>query len=773
MRLIKYILKYKYYLVIIVLGLLFYNSILINHGKILSGADIRSVYAPYKAFFSSSLKTYLELPLWNPYIFSGQPFLANPTSGILYPLNYLFTVINIDYVFGYLFVIDTILIGLFTFLYCRTIKLSEFASLVSAVVFMFSGTIGTRIFPGHLFIVDAFVWFPLILYSFEKIISTQKILFAILGSIAIFLVIIAGHTQIAFYAIFISLGYLFLRSLAEYYKNKDLKIVVKIYALAFLSLLFSLGLSAIQLLPMLEFSKLSVRSLGISFQFATAFSTHPYELLSYILPNFYGSSTNNTFWGIGNEWEVIAYLGIIPLILSFLALLYKHNKYTFIFAVLAVFSILFSLGKHFFLFSIFFKFIPFFDTFRVPARMLFVYSFSIAILAGFGMDCLLRFDYSKYKYKLLKLFNSFIFLISFITLSLVIFLKINDGFFFYEKYVLKHAYAVNTNHHQLYSQTIGDLTLLSILLFSYLILFFLLRKKIISKTIFVIIITSIIFLNSFSYVSPFIKMDYPDKVYPPNKIVNFIKRDNSIFRVFDFSKENYEDLSRNKLQSITGVDAIFLKDYRNYLWKIGDYNYLPYDSYIDLTSIKNEDMLSQLNVRYIISQKALKLNVYKLVDIAKGESDKNYLYENKNEYPRAYVIPISSALVKNGNIQFANIKQPQEANITYYSPNEIKISSKNDSPAFLVLSEIYYPGWKAYDNGKQITVLKANDIFRSVYLEKGANSIIFRYDPFSLKLGELVTSATLICILLCLSWVLKPKLTIFWRKSKLKLPHLP
>jgi hypothetical protein len=773
MKLIKYLLRFKYYLVIIVLGLLFYNTILINQGKILSGADIKFVYSPYKTFFSTSLKTYLELPLWNPYIFSGQPFLANPTAGILYPLNYLFALINVDYAFGYLFVIDTILIGLFTFLYSRAIKLSEFASLVSSVVFMFSGTIATRIFPGHLFVVDAFVWFPLILFSFEKIISTQKIMFAFLGSTAMFLIIIAGHTQIAFYSIFISLGYLLLRSLTEYYRNKDLKKIVKIYTFTFLSLLFALGLSAILLLPMLEFSKLSVRNIGISFQFATAFSTHPYQLLSFILPNFYGSNTNNTFWGIGNEWEVIAYLGIIPLMLCALALCCKRNKYTFIFAVLAVFSILFSLGKHFFLFSIFFKFIPFFATFRVPARMLFMYSFSVSILAGFGIDFLLNLDYNKHKYRLLKLFNSLILLILFAILSLLVFLRIDNGFFFYEKYVLKHAYAVNRNHFQLYNQTVGDLILLSVLLFSYLLLFFLLRKKIIGKTIFGIIILSIIFFNSFSYISPFIKMDYPNNVYPPNKIVNYIKKDNSIFRVFDFSKENYEDLSRNKLQSITGVDAIFLKDYRDYLWKIGSYNYLPYDSYVDLTSIKNENMLSQLNVKYIISNKKLNLNAYKLVDIDSGAMSKNYLYENIQVFPRAYALPISDTSVNNNNLQFTNSKKLRDAQVTYYSPNKIIVSSKTQDPGFLVLSEIYYPGWKAYDNGKEVAILRTNQIFRSVYLNEGYHSVVFKYDPFSFRLGILITFATLASMLLCLLWILKPKLVIFWRKLKLKLPHLP
>jgi len=268
-------------------------------------------------------------------------------------------------------------------------------------------------------------------------------------------------------------------------------------------------------------------------------------------------------------------------------------------------------------------------------------------------------------------------------------------------------------------------------------------------------------------------MDYPNKVYPPNKIVNYIKKDNSIFRVFDFSKENYEDLSRSKIQSITGVDAIFLKDYRDYLWRIGNYNYLPYDSYIDLTSIKNESMLNELNVKYIISNKKLSLNEYKLVDTDLGAMSKNYIYENKQVFSRAYVLPVSDTSLNNNNLQFINSKNLQEAQITYYSPNKIVVSSKIQKPGFLVLSEIYYPDWKAYDNGKEVTILRANQIFRSVYLNAGYHSVVFKYEPFSLKLGILITSVTLAFMLVCLLLISKPKLTIFWRKSKPKLPHLP
>ena len=149
MKLFQKLFKYRYYLVIILVGVFYFNQIFINLNKILASIDILYVFSPNKLFLTETIKNYHELPLWNNLFFSGAPFLANPTSGLFYPLNYLFFLSKPEFIFGYLFVIDVVLIGIFTFMYSKSIKLTQSASLLSAIIFMLSGSVITRVYPGH------------------------------------------------------------------------------------------------------------------------------------------------------------------------------------------------------------------------------------------------------------------------------------------------------------------------------------------------------------------------------------------------------------------------------------------------------------------------------------------------------------------------------------------------------------------------------------------------------------------------------------------------
>jgi uncharacterized membrane protein YfhO len=82
--------------------------------------------------------------------------------------------------------------------------------------------------------------------------------------------------------------------------------------------------------------------------------------------------------------------------------------------------------------------------------------------------------------------------------------------------------------------------------------------------------------------------------------------------------------------------------------------------------------------------------------------------------------------------------------IVSYSPNEIKINVMTSEEAYLVLSEVFYPGWKVYVNGKEEEVLRANYAFRAVHLKPGQKEVCFVFDPLSWKAGLILSSSTVI-----------------------------
>ena len=86
--------------------------------------------------------------------------------------------------------------------------------------------------------------------------------------------------------------------------------------------------------------------------------------------------------------------------------------------------------------------------------------------------------------------------------------------------------------------------------------------------------------------------------------------------------------------------------------------------------------------------------------------------------------------------------------ILKYEPSYVEIEAHIDAPGFLVLSDTYYPGWKAHVDGKLSRIYRADYTLRAVYLEPGKHIVKFIYDPFSFKIGAAITLVTLF---LCLT----------------------
>ncbi|HYM65389.1 MAG TPA: YfhO family protein [Candidatus Sulfotelmatobacter sp.] len=788
MKIINFLKKRKYHFLLFFVTILFFNKLFFNpSAMLLPGDTLGSAYFP-KYFFSSFIKLYKEIPLWNPYMFSGMPFQADPSSSMFYPLNLLFLIIPTGYSFGYLYFLDIFLIGLFTYLFAKSINLDNFSSFISGLIFMFSGEIVFRIYAGHLYILDAIVWLPIFLTLLEMLLKTKKSIFAVFGAIPIALMIFAGHSQFTFYNILFSSFYFFLRLLFLYKKNKNILEIFNLILNFFFLIFVGIFLSAIQLFPSLELSRLSERSSGISFEFAKAFSLHPYQLLSFIFPYFFGSPFNNTFWGKGNFWETCAYLGIIPLFLALFSILHNKNKYVFIFFSSAIIAIILSFGGYTPVYELFFKSFPFFNLFRAPARFLYLYSFSISILSGFGINYILNNKFNRVKIVRLKTLSLTLISVSFFTILFSLILNSSKNINFYEKFILRNnSLAIGINHFVVLKQFSSDIFNFSILIMSFFILLYLFLKSKVSKNVFKIVASLIIFIDLWTFGSRVIDVSKANQQYVVPSVINKILQDKSTYRVFSQTGE-YSNISIvNNIQILTGYNGEYLKNYRDFLWLTGKYENTPFESFIIINSIDNLGPLNLLNTKYVIWNKKITVKNLKYINEYSENNIKSYLYENTSFLPRAYVVS-DKALKENKFIiskkidklpNFAKLDSPiflnldktyilENAKIANYSPNKIEINVNMEKSGYLVLSEIYYPGWKAYDNNKETEVLKGDYIFRTIFLSKGHHNIKFIFNPESFKIGKLISLSTLFFILVSLILFLKPKASY---KRILKLLH--
>lgn len=758
----KFALEYKEIFIILLISIGFFYKLIINHNQMIYPAsDVVSMYSFWRSFLVESVLKYRTFPLWDPYMFSGIPFLGDTQSGMFYPFTLLFYLFPINLVFGYGFILDFFLIGFFTYLFARRIGLQKFSSLVSGICMMLSGTFTLLIYEGHLFIADTIIWFPLVLLLYELALIKKKIIFGIIAGIPLAFMILAGHIQPAVFGILASLGYLALRIIMDYKTYK--KHILLIMFIPIISIGVAVSLSAIQVLPSLQLSKMSIRSGGLPYEFASDFSLPPKQILSFILPHFFGSPLNQTYWGKGNFWSLSGYAGILPLIFAGIAIIYNRNKYVLIFVLLAFFALLFSFGAHSFIFPIFYKYVPGFNMFRVPARFLYIYGFSISILAGIGINFFIKNKYAS----IIKVKKFATFLLG-ISLTIIIFvLSLNfrqDKIVLLEKFILKNSYALGINHSSLYFQIQNDLIILSIFIIFSVIILILLKRYGLSLIIKLIIIALITFdLGSFGM--KFYKTRSINEVFTAPEIIKKIKDDSSRFRVFDLSGKFITPLSAERIESVTGINSSYLKHYQEFVWLIGDHLKAPYENFLDFYNIKNTKILKMLNVKYIISKTKLTNKNYKSI-----YTKDYYLYLDNDTLPRAYIIP-SAKLIANKNEIFKTLQNnsydPREymllgknpkiplknhekfkiADITLYQPNIIKLKSNLSASGFLVLSELWYPGWRAYDNGRETEIFKTNYIFRSIYLRKGMHDIIFIYDPVLYKVGKVISVVSILAIL--------------------------
>lgn len=338
--------------------------------EVLFTGDNFDLLFPQKYFWLAEIKQG-RIPLWNPYILSGTPYLADINLGTLSPASLIYLLISpVEKAGSLLFVFELFLIGFFTYLLARLYKVSEIGAVISGISFMCSGIILSYI--TNLAIFNVAVFIPTILYVLEIAFLKRKIIYFILVGILFALQIVSGHAQITFYT---GLLILCLTLFKEKLKFKQkLSIILMVFLLAF-------GLSAVQLIPFLEFTKFTPR-VGQGYEWSTQGSLTIKDLVKSTQPKF---AWNFVPWVDFSAKVNIGYIGVIPFVL-FLIGLFSREKNFKIWKVVCVVSLIIALGNTTFIYKIFYYLIPGFSALRVPSQAIVIYSLAACLIAGKGFD---------------------------------------------------------------------------------------------------------------------------------------------------------------------------------------------------------------------------------------------------------------------------------------------------------------------------------------------------------------------------------------------------
>jgi len=354
-----------------------------------AGTDLFHQFTHWRQFAFFELRRG-NLPLWNPHIYAGVPFMAGFQSALFYPLNWMHLLLPLKTAINWTVALHVFLMGGCMYAWLVYRKLNPLAAVLGAVMAMFSGPYFLHIYAGHLSDLTTMVWVPLIFLSIDGLARTLTqvqpsirsiFLWMGLGAGSVALQILAGHVQWAYYT-GIAAG---LYALAQLWRHQQPFKLIGFFVIFYV---FGGLLAALQVLPGLEASQESARSAGVPYLFAAMFSFPPENLLTSIAPLFFGHIS--AYWGRCFLWEMSLFVSVSGCVLALFSYAGMQRKDFFI--ALFMMGILFwlALGSRTPLFKVLYSYLPGFNAFRGTSKFTFHLILFLILLAAAGYDQLTR-----------------------------------------------------------------------------------------------------------------------------------------------------------------------------------------------------------------------------------------------------------------------------------------------------------------------------------------------------------------------------------------------
>lgn len=338
--------------------------------RLIFRGDFLNQHYVWKSYALSRVKQG-ELPLWNPHVLGGVAFHANPQVGIFYPPTYLLLPFMSSGRVSYRAVeayqlLHLALAGLGLFALLRALQLERFSALTASLIVMFTGFFTT---PGHHALVLTASWIPLNLFLVKRLVDSPRAgrLVQLGGGLAA--LILAGHPQVAYYGILLTgIWSLWLVGFKLSTRSTLPALVIAVLV------------TAIQWLPTYRLSGESNRA-ETGYAYSTTFAFSPYFFGASLIPR-----GQIILPGQDGAAPLHLYVGVATLGLAFIGLTLSRRRVRWFFAGVSIVAILLSLGNASLLFDFFYLLVPGFRQFRIPYRLLGLYSLGMAGLAALGME---------------------------------------------------------------------------------------------------------------------------------------------------------------------------------------------------------------------------------------------------------------------------------------------------------------------------------------------------------------------------------------------------
>ena len=755
------------------LTLLFFLPLVLHPTQTLYSdySDLLAEHVPAKRFLVHSWQQTGEMPLWCPYLFSGSPFVHDIQVAAFYPPHlplYLLPETAIGAALSWLVVLHVLLAGWAMYAYCCHRGQPPLPSFLAAVGFMFGGRWLMHLLGGGHYIVIGLAWLPLVLLCLEKAVRGLGLLWGLGAGVFYALLTLGTHPQWTFYAGLFAALWTFGVVLELGDRRGAL---LRWLGFGALTVVLAVLLAAVQLLPTLEAAGQSSRAGGVS---AAGILNGGVNVLLFLIGPALTVEPANLMWedrgGLALLWLAAAVLAPV---------LCRGERYH---AAVCAFLFLFAMGG-----ALLFQPLPGFSLFRQPARMMVIATFPVAYLAGTTSRFLLppsglpENTRRRCERWLLRLG--------------VTALLLCGGF------ALRQALQSRPLQFHVYWLMLPVVFALA---------FWLVRTGGRGVRRPVVLWAVLLLVDLGALTAGLVAVRRESEIYALPGCVRAVAREDEHGRVLDRNKVvNGKPVGAPlgtgaplalvaEVEAVRGYSPLDVLRYREYLQFIAgeDRPLRVLDSPFTYPvlgdfPVKNRSLLDLLGVRYLLQPEQevpagaswergetfSSTRVYDFLSGGMRELGPYTVYENLSAFPRAFVVSRARPLPARPDVlpaltatDFRRVvlledydeteREPRggthTVRIRSYRPNRVELEVTGDAAGYLVLADVWYPGWTCTVNGEPRRIYRANYLFRAVAVAPGTQEVVFRFEPVSYRRGRMVSLGALGAVVVVgLAWLLR------------------
>ncbi len=706
-------------------------------------------FVPWRALALRILDTG-HWPLWNPWLGGGAPLLANYQSALLYPPNWLMALTGPAWGGGLLTMLHLAWAGAGMVVLTRRLGLGAIPQTIAAVSFGVSNALVAR--GSFQTIVATAAWIPWLVAAADGIgaasrsgspLGSRGRAVLLCGAVFGFQWL-AGHAQFSWYSLLLAVGWAGVRGLTR----EGWRGVGRSLAMMTLAALLGFGLSAAQLLPTAEYLQQSSRGTGLDPEYALTYSLWPWRILGWLLPGLFGSPATGDYWGYGTYWEDALYIGVLPFLLAVVGLiraaLRRGSEPTLARTLALVFIVahLFALGKNTPLYPFLFRAVPTFDMFQAPSRWGLLAVFAASLLAAFAAEDWRPLRGAGLYWTRLGTAGAAAFSISaWVAGPRLVGVEPT----FVRAFALAGGLAA----------VAGALTLLRVAAPGWRWSFVVMGFLVIDLTIAGYGLNPSAPRGLFDGETALAREIGADhRTIMPSDVEYDLK----FFRFFRF--DAFGPASDWALVREAGLPNTLLLEG---VPSVDNFDPLLPARYVDfrqalegLAPPRQEPLLGLMDVGWRATEDPRRLGGVRYEPVAGPTRARMVPTARWVESP-AQALPIVMSEGFRPDVEVVLEGSPPEGGLSGGTsgsasveadegPNRLRVSADSRGGSWLVVSDMYYPGWEATVDGAPSEIYPADSLFRAVWMPAGSHEVVFEYRPVSVLLGSVLSLASLVFV---------------------------